>query len=681
MKNPFIFPAAMLVMALTAGCSSQSKSGQGLDMSDLDTTVAPGEDFYQYACGGWIANNPLKAEYSRFGSFDKLAEDNREQLKALVDSLAAQPNEPGSVAQKIADIYRMKMDSTRRNALGAEPLKADIAAIEAIKDKKTLTEAVATLRRNGIGTFFGQYIGADAKNSSMNIIDFYQGGTNMGDRDYYLESDENTLRIQKAYREYIQKLFLLAGFDQARAERAEKAVMKIETGLAKIQFTREQTRDPQANYNKMSFAEFKKLSDSFDWDVYFDSMGFASEKDKDLVVDQVPFFKGMDKVIRSASMDELKDYLIFNLLDGSTGSLSDEFSTASFDFYSRAMAGVEQQQPLWKRAISTINGTMGEALGEIYVQRYFPPQSKERMLKLVGNLQKALGEHIDSLAWMSDSTKAKAREKLAAFHVKIGYPDKWTDYSKLTIDTTLSLYDNMKAVSQFYYQKMLDEKLGKPVDKDEWLMTPQTVNAYYMPTTNEICFPAAILQPPFFYPEGDDAINYGAIGVVIGHEMTHGFDDQGRQFDKDGNLNDWWTAADAEAFQERAEKLVEHYSSKIVLDTVHANGRYTLGENIADQGGLRIAYTAFKTAEKENPYTENIDGFTPDQRFYLAYARLWATNIRDEEILRLTKIDPHSLGKWRVNAALQNIDTFYDAFGIQEGDAMYLAPSGRIIIW
>ena len=680
MKNPLLIPAALVMLAL-AGCSSQPKSAAGLDMSDMDTTVAPGEDFYLYACGGWIKNNPLKAEYSRFGSFDQLAENNREQLKTLVDSLGAQKNEPGSVAQKIADIYNMKMDSVRRNELGAQPVQADIKAIEAIKDKKELSGMVAKMRRDGVGTFFGVYVGADAKNSTMNIIDIYQSGTNMGDRDYYLDNDDNTKRIQAAYREYIQKLFLLAGFDSTRAKKAEEAVMKIETGLAKVQFTREQTRDPQANYNKMSFAEFKKLSNAFDWDVIFDEMGFAAEKGKDLVVDQVPFIKGMDKVVKSASIDELKDYMIFNLLDASTGSLSDEFSIASFDFYGKTMAGQQEQQPLWKRAISTINGTMGEALGEMYVQKYFPPQSKERMLKLVSNLQTALGEHIDSLKWMGDSTKAKAHEKLASFHVKIGYPDKWKDYSKLVVDTTLSFYDNMKAVSEFYYQKMLNEKLGKPVDKDEWLMNPQTVNAYYNPTTNEICFPAAILQPPFFYPEGDDAINYGGIGVVIGHEMTHGFDDQGRQFDKEGNLNDWWTADDAEQFTQRADKLADHYSSKIVLDTVHANGRYTLGENIADQGGLRVAYTAFKKAEAENPYTEKLDGFTPDQRFYLAYARLWAGNIRDEEILRLTKIDPHSLGNLRTNAALQNIDTFYDAFGIQEGDKMYLAPEERIVIW
>ena len=668
---------------MATSCNTKKETVQkgGIQMANLDTTANPRADFYQYACGGWMKANPLTDEYSRFGSFDQLAENNREQLKTLVDSLGAQKNEPGSVAQKIADIYNMKMDSVRRNELGAQPVQADIKAIEAIKDKKELSGMVAKMRRDGVGTFFGVYVGADAKNSTMNIIDIYQSGTNMGDRDYYLDNDDNTKRIQAAYREYIQKLFLLAGFDSTRAKKAEEAVMKIETGLAKVQFTREQTRDPQANYNKMSFAEFKKLSNAFDWDVIFDEMGFAAEKGKDLVVDQVPFIKGMDKVVKSASIDELKDYMIFNLLDASTGSLSDEFSIASFDFYGKTMAGQQEQQPLWKRAISTINGTMGEALGEMYVQKYFPPQSKERMLKLVSNLQTALGEHIDSLKWMGDSTKAKAHEKLASFHVKIGYPDKWKDYSKLVVDTTLSFYDNMKAVSEFYYQKMLNEKLGKPVDKDEWLMNPQTVNAYYNPTTNEICFPAAILQPPFFYPEGDDAINYGGIGVVIGHEMTHGFDDQGRQFDKEGNLNDWWTADDAEQFTQRADKLADHYSSKIVLDTVHANGRYTLGENIADQGGLRVAYTAFKKAEAENPYTEKLDGFTPDQRFYLAYARLWAGNIRDEEILRLTKIDPHSLGNLRTNAALQNIDTFYDAFGIQEGDKMYLAPEERIVIW
>ena len=672
-------PLTLAMMAFCACTDGNSKKGAGLDMTDMDTTVAAQEDFYKYACGGWIKNNPLTAEYARFGSFDQLRLDTQEQLRDLVEGIAAQENEKGSVAQKIADVYSMKMDSTRRNELGAAPIQADLAAIDAISTREDLTRMVVSMNKEGVGTFFGIYIGADAKNSSMNILDIYQGGTNMGDRDYYLEDDETTQEIQQAYREYIKKLFILAGCDEARAERAVESVMKIETGLARVQFSREEQRDPQKNYNKMTVKEFKARTSAFDWDVFFTEMGFDGEKE--LVVEQLPFIDGMDKVIKGASMDEIKDYLAFNLLDGATSLLSDDFEMAAFEFYGKTLSGTEIQQPRWKRALGTVNGVLSEAVGQIYVEKYFPASSKERMVQLVKNLQVALGEHIDALEWMGDSTKAKAHEKLSTFHVKIGYPDKWEDYSELEINPELSLYDNMKAVSAFFYHKNLDEKLGKPVDKDEWLMSPQTVNAYYNPTTNEICFPAAILQPPFFYPEGDDAINYGAIGVVIGHEMTHGFDDQGRQFDKDGNLNEWWTADDAAQFTSRADVLADQYSAIVVLDTVHANGRFTLGENIADQGGLRVAYTALKAAEAQNPYTENIDGFTPDQRFYLAYARLWAQNIRDAEILRLTKVDPHSLGVNRVNAAVKNLPTFYEAFGVKEGDAMYMAPENRVIIW
>ena len=672
-------PLTLAMMAVCACTDGDSKKGAGLDMTDMDTSVAAQEDFYKYACGGWIKNNPLTAEYARFGSFDQLRLDTQEQLRDLVEGIAAQENEKGSVAQKIADVYSMKMDSTRRNELGAAPIQADLAAIDAISTREDLTRMVVSMNKEGVETFFGIYIGADAKNSSMNILDIYQGGTNMGDRDYYLVDDETTQEIQQAYREYIKKLFILAGCDEARAERAVESVMKIETGLARVQFSREEQRDPQKNYNKMTVKEFKARTSAFDWDVFFTEMGYDGEKE--LVVDQLPFIDGMDKVIKGASMDEIKDYLAFNLLDGATSLLSDDFEVASFEFYGKTLSGTEVQQPRWKRALGTVNGVLSEAVGQIYVEKYFPASSKERMVQLVKNLQVALGEHINALEWMGDSTKAKAQEKLSTFHVKIGYPDKWEDYSELEINPELSLYDNMKAVSAFFYQKNLDEKLGKPVDKDEWLMSPQTVNAYYNPTTNEICFPAAILQPPFFYPEGDDAINYGAIGVVIGHEMTHGFDDQGRQFDKDGNLNEWWTADDAAQFTSRADVLADQYSAIVVLDTVHANGRFTLGENIADQGGLRVAYTAFKAAEAQNPYTENIDGFTPDQRFYLAYARLWAQNIRDAEILRLTKVDPHSLGVNRVNAAVKNLPTFYEAFDVKEGDAMYMAPEERVIIW
>lgn len=673
-------PVSLAFMAMCSCASQPEKKAAGLDMTDMDTTVAPGEDFYLYAGGGWIKKNPLTAEYARFGSFDQLRENNKEQLKTLIDDVLSKPNQKGTVAQKIADIYRMKMDSTSRNELGATPLTQDIAYIDAISNKESLTEAIAKLRREiGVGTFFGTYVGADAKNSSMNIVDFYQSGTNMGDRDYYLLKDDATLKIQQAYRQYITKLFTLAGFDTTRTKQAVEDVMTIETALAQAQFSREESRIPEKNYNKLTTEDFYKRFSALNWKKYFELMGFASEKE--VVVDQLPFMDAMDKLIASTPLSAIKNYMMFNLLDGATSVLSDDFETASFDFYEKTLSGKEQQQPRWKRAMGTVNGTLGEAMGELYVEKYFPAASKERVTTLVVNLQKALGEHIQALEWMSDTTKAKALEKLSTFHVKIGYPDKWTDYSKMVIDPEDGLYQNMKGVTTFYYQKMLNEKLGKPVDKDEWLMTPQTVNAYYNPTTNEICFPAAILQPPFFYPEGDDAINYGAIGVVIGHEMTHGFDDQGRKFDKEGNMNEWWTATDAEKFTTLADGLAEHYSSKIVLDTVHANGRYTLGENIADQGGLRVAYSALQNALAEKPQTEKIDGFTPDQRFYLAYARLWSQNIRDAEILRLTKIDPHSLGVLRVNAALQNIQSFYDAFGIKEGDAMYIAPEKRTIIW
>ncbi|MBQ1275921.1 MAG: hypothetical protein IIY15_01780, partial [Flavobacteriales bacterium] len=451
MKKAFIMPLTLAMMAVCACTDGNSKKGAGLDMTDMDTSVAAQEDFYKYACGGWIKNNPLTAEYARFGSFDQLRLDTQEQLRDLVEGIAAQENEKGSVAQKIADVYSMKMDSTRRNELGAAPIQADLAAIDAISTREDLTRMVVSMNKEGVETFFGIYIGADAKNSSMNILDIYQGGTNMGDRDYYLEDDETTQEIQQAYREYIKKLFILAGCDEARAERAVESVMKIETGLARVQFSREEQRDPQKNYNKMTVKEFKSRTSAFDWDVFFTEMGYDGEKE--LVVDQLPFIDGMDKVIKGASMDEIKDYLAFNLLDGATSLLSDDFEVASFEFYGKTLSGTEVQQPRWKRALGTVNGVLSEAVGQIYVEKYFPASSKERMVQLVKNLQVALGEHINALEWMGDSTKAKAQEKLSTFHVKIGYPDKWEDYSELEINPELSLYDNMKAVSAFFYQK------------------------------------------------------------------------------------------------------------------------------------------------------------------------------------------------------------------------------------
>ena len=677
MKQLLILP--LVAGVLVTGCAPKpgAEKNLAIDPSNMDTTVACGEDFYEYACGGWIKKNPLKPEYARYGSFDVLAENNQKQMRELIDELEKAENEPGSVAQKVGDLYKMGLDSVRLNKEGVSPISEALKNIASLDDKVAFASLVAQMHKEGSSPFFQLYVGADEKNSSMNIVNLYQGGMSMGDRDYYLSEDSANVKIRDAYKKYINKLFTLAGYSAEKAVAAEKNVMNIETALAKVAFSREETRNPLKNYNKMAMTDFLKQMNGFDWKSYFSALGLDSLNE--INPNQLPFIKGMDALVGGLTSEEIRDYLIFKQINTASSYLSDDFVQARFDFYGKVLSGQQELKPRWKRSLSVTDGALGEALGEMYVAKYFPPEAKERMLKLVENLRISLGEHIDSLEWMSAETKAKAKEKLAAFYVKIGYPDKWRDYSGLTIDPKKSYWDNVREAAIFESDYMLSY-VNKPVDKTRWLMSPQTVNAYYNPTTNEICFPAGILQPPFFYMDADDAVNYGGIGVVIGHEMTHGFDDQGRQYDKDGNLKDWWTAEDAKQFNLRADKLADQYSSIIVLDTVHANGRFTLGENIADHGGLRVSYTAFKNATKGQDL-KPIDGFTPDQRFYLAYAGLWAQNIRDEEILRLTKIDPHSLGKWRVNAALRNLESFFQAFGITEKDPMYMKPEDRVTIW
>ncbi|MBS6410155.1 MAG: M13 family metallopeptidase [Tannerella sp.] len=677
MKQLLILP--LVAGVLVTGCAPKpgAEKNLAIDPSNMDTTVACGEDFYEYACGGWIKKNPLKPEYARYGSFDVLAENNQKQMRELIDELEKAENEPGSVAQKVGDLYKMGLDSVRLNKEGVSPISEALKNIASLDDKAAFASLVAQMHKEGSSPFFQLYVGADEKNSSMNIVNLYQGGMSMGDRDYYLSEDSANVKIRDAYKKYINKLFTLAGYSAEKAVAAEKNVMNIETALAKVAFSREETRNPLKNYNKMPMTDFLKQMNGFDWKSYFSALGLDSLNE--INPNQLPFIKGMDALVGGLTSEEIRDYLIFKQINTASSYLSDDFVQARFDFYGKVLSGQQELKPRWKRSLSVTDGALGEALGEMYVAKYFPPEAKERMLKLVENLRISLGEHIDSLEWMSAETKAKAKEKLAAFYVKIGYPDKWRDYSGLTIDPKKSYWDNVREAAIFESDYMLSD-VNKPVDKTRWLMSPQTVNAYYNPTTNEICFPAGILQPPFFYMDADDAVNYGGIGVVIGHEMTHGFDDQGRQYDKDGNLKDWWTAEDAKLFNLRADKLADQYSSIIVLDTVHANGRFTLGENIADHGGLRVSYTAFKNATKGQDL-KPIDGFTPDQRFYLAYAGLWAQNIRDEEILRLTKIDPHSLGKWRVNAALRNLESFFQAFGITEKDPMYMKPEDRVTIW
>lgn len=669
---------AVLALAVAAGCDSKKEAvmTSGIDLTNLDTTAVQGADFYQYACGGWMKKHPLTNEYSRFGSFDMLAENNREQLKGLIVEIAAGQNAQGTIGQKIGDIYKLAMDSVKLNADGVTPIQADLEKIASVKDKSEIVPLMAELAHSGVFPYFSFYVGADIMDSKSNLFQLYQGGISLGEKEYYLDNDDVTVNIRNKYKEHIVKMFQLAGFDEAAAKKKMDAVMDIETRIAKASFSAVEQRNPAANYHKMSLDELKKEIPGIDWDAFLNGIGVKGVTE--LSVSQVEPIKEVEKIINSLPVENQIAYMQWSLIDRAAGYLSDDLVAQNFDFYGKTLSGKQTNQPRWKRAVSTVNGVLGEAVGQMYVEKYFPAAAKERMVQLVKNLQTALGERIRNLEWMGDSTKIKAIEKLNSFYVKVGYPDKWRDYTGLNIEKD-SYWANVKRATEFELDYMLS-KAGKPVDRDEWGMTPQTVNAYYNPTTNEICFPAGILQYPFFDMNADDAFNYGAIGVVIGHEMTHGFDDQGRQFDKDGNLKDWWTAEDAKRFEERAQVMVNFFDSIQVLPGLNANGSLTLGENIADHGGLQVSFQAFKNATKDAPLLVK-DGFTPEQRFFLSYAGVWAGNIRDEQIRLQTKSDPHSLGRWRVNGALPQIGAWYDAFGIKEGDPMYLAPEKRVSIW
>ena len=675
--NKLMISLGIAAMALT-GCAQDKEAGKpAIDLANFDNTTSPSEDFYQYACGGWMEANPLTPEYARYGIFDQLEKENQEKLKVLIEELGSKPQAEGSVGAKIQMMYNMGLDSLKRNADGAAPVAGQLEAIKAVSDMKELSAMVGKMHVESSSPFFGFYIGADEKNSTMNLLQFYQGGISMSDRDYYLLDDESTVKIRNAYREYVNRLFTLAGYSEQEAAEATEAVISLETEIAKVSVDRATLRDVHKNYNKMTVKEFTSRFDFIDWEIFFNETGIC--KSQELNAGQIPFFEGLTKVLKKTSLDDQKDYLAFKLLNAASNYLSDDFVNANFDFYGRALQGKEELQPRWKSALAVVNRSLAEAFGQMYVEKYFPASSKVKMLEMVANLQTALGERIADLEWMSDETKAKAQEKLGTFIVKVGYPDKWKDYSSLEIKND-SYWANICRANVFAHKDMMEDE-GQPVDRTKWAMSPQTVNAYYNPTTNEICFPAAILQPPFFNAEADDAVNYGGIGVVIGHEMTHGFDDQGRNYDKDGNLSAWWTEEDAEKFNERAKVLVEQYDRIIVLDSLHADGSYTLGENIADQGGLLVSHQAYMNTLKGKETPADIDGFTHNQRFYIGYANLWAQNLRPQEIMRRTKTDVHSLGKWRVNAALKNIDDFYTAFDIKEGDAMYLSPEERINIW
>lgn len=645
-------------------------------MENMDTTAIPGNDFYQYACGGWMKLNPIPAEYSRYGSFDKLAEDNQKRLQAIFDEVVSKRKELGygSDAQKIADFYMVAMDSVRLNNEGFSPIVEDLKKVDNINNASNIAAFMGEM--SNVDIFFGMYVDADIKNAKKNLLQTYQSGIGMGQRDYYLDTTETITNIRNEYVKHIQKMFEMVGIDTEEAAKNAEVVMNIETRLAKSHFTQVELRDPEGNYNKYTYEELLKEYPDFDWNTLFSTMNV---KVKEISISQPNAVKEAIAIINDTPIDQIKTYIKWHLINSASSYLSDEFSAQNFAFFGKIMSGSEEQSPRWKRAVNVVNGSLGMAVGKIYCDKYFHEDAKIRMEKLVANLLKAYSERINNLDWMSEETKAKAQEKIGTFYVKVGYPNKWIDYSPLEIRKEDSYWSIVKKASKFEVNFMMD-KLNRPVDKDEWYMTPQTVNAYYNPTTNEICFPAGILQYPFFDMEADDAFNYGAIGVVIAHEVTHGFDDQGSQFDKDGNLINWWTDADKENFKQRTKVMEEYFNGIEVAPGLFANGAFTLGENIADHGGLQVSFHAFKNATKENPL-EVKDGFTPEQRFFISYANVWAGNIRDEEVVRRTKVDPHSLGKWRVNGALPHISAWYEAFNITPDNALYLAPEKRVSIW
>lgn len=660
------------LMALAA-CQPKAEKVAAIDPTDMDLTVAPGEDFYKYANGGWQVKHPLTAEYARYGSFDALREDNVTRINDLFSEMSEMTPEAGSVEQKIVDLYKQGLDSVRLNEEGAAPLKKYLDQIYAVKDKKEFVALLAELNKMGLGGLFGIGVGADMMDGDKQIVYASQTSLGMGSRDYYLDSEN--AQLKQGYLEMLTKLFALSGNENP--EQAAANVLKVEDELAAYCWTKAQLRDVEKQYNPMSYKEFAAKYPAFDFLTFGELFGIGCPEK--ICVEQLSYFDSFNKWYAKADLDVLKDYTAADIITSAAEYLSDEFYATDFDFFSRQMRGVTEHKPRWKRAMSVPNGILGEAVGKMYCEKYFPESSKNKALEIVNNLKESLGQHIDSLDWMSAETKAYAREKLANFTVKIGYPDKWKDYSTLAIDQEKSYFDNIIEARKWSVAENLED-LKKPTDRTKWLMSPQTVNAYYMPTTNEICFPAAILQPPFFNADADDAVNYGAIGVVIGHEMTHGFDDQGRLFDKNGNMNNWWSEADAEAFKAKTAILVDQFDKIEVLPGVFANGTFSLGENIADQGGVGVAYTAMQNSWN-GVHPADIDGFTAEQRFFIGFAHVWAGNITEEEMARLTKVDEHSLSVNRVNATLKNFQIFFDAFGIKEGDAMWRPENERVMIW
>ncbi len=686
MKKTLLSIATMAVIA--TGCQHKAQLTSGIDADNFDTTARLQDDFYQYACGGWMAKNPLDAEHSRYGAFDVLSENALKNINGIIDSVKVAKNAAGSLEDKIATMYNLGMDSAKLQADGVAPLTPYLEEINNVKTSDDVWAEMLRMHKRGNTVLFGVFGEADKDDAKMCIAWAYQGGLGLGDRDRYVKDEGKNKQFREGYVKLMEQLFAMSGYDKLSGKSADKlaaTVMAFETRLARAMNTQLENRNPQGTFNRYTVEEAATFTPNIDWKGYFAEMNILDGM-KSFNIAQPKYFTEVNKVMKDTDVETFKAYFAWHEILGATPYLSDDFVQARFDFYGKQISGVEQNRPRWKRVTGTVEGAMGEALGKLYVEKYFPAEAKTRMETLVHNLITALGQRIDMATWMTDSTKANAHKKLETIYVKIGYPNKWRDYSKLDIKND-SYYANVVRSNEFDMEYMFS-KINKPVDKDEWLMTPQTVNAYYNPTTNEICFPAAILQPPFFNMQADEAANYGAIGVVIGHELTHGFDDQGRQYDEQGNLNDWWTETDAKNFDNNKQALVDAFSAVKVLEDggngepLYGNGQLTLGENIADNGGLHVSYLAMKNAMQQGQVNkEKMDNFTPEQRFFLAYAAVWASNINTEGILNLTQNDVHSLGRNRVNVALPQITEFIEAFGIKEGDGMWLAPEKRAQLW
>lgn len=673
-----------LAMAGLQSCSTNEQDktvsnipDKFIDPANMDTTVSPGNDFAQYANGVWLKNNPIPDKETRWGSFNELREFNAQAVKSILEEVSKTTNaKAGSIEQRVGAFYRSAMDSIAIDKAGAEPILSELRRIDKITDFKGIINEITKQQTSGLNNpFFYFYVDQDNKNVNKNMPQLSQGGTTLPDRDYYLVKSDKNESIKEAYKKYINKLFMLTGSSQDEATKSFDKIWQIESALAKVQKSRVEMRDPQATYNKFSLGEFSKITGPYDWTQILPA--FKVEGADTIIVDNPKFFEEEGKLLANTSLDDLKIYLKWNILKSSAPYLSTDFVDANFAF-TQVLNGQKVITPRWQRSFNLIDNSVGDLLGQLYVKKYFTPEAKQRMNDLVKNLSTTFAERIQALSWISDETKKRALEKLKAFTPKIGYTDKWETYDGLEIKEG-DFYGNIKRANEWDYNYMVSQ-FGKPVDRTRWGMTPPTVNAYYNPVNNEIAFPAGILQFPFFAFEADDAINYGGIGAVIGHEMTHGFDDQGRQFASDGNLKDWWTKEDADQFKVLANKVVDQYNKYKVLDSIHVNGKLTLGENLADLGGLSIAYAAFKKTPEGQSDTL-IDGFTPDQRFFLSWAQVWRMNIRPETAAQLILVDPHSPAQARTVGPIVNMDAWYKAFNIKEGDKLFVPEKDRITIW